>query len=267
MQRIEYRTQDKSDWPRGPWDNEPDKIQWQDEVTGLPCLIVRGPVGALCGYVGVPKSHPAYGLSYDGSPGPEFKKWHKASREAMRKAHEKARRNPTGPRRPRMDDYELPPSPQTVPGIGEAIAHIEVHGGLTFANGCATINRKVWRHCMAQIRASAAEAKRYPRGDAAERVKEWEENGWNDFDKWRDDQEARAICHRAEGREKKVHWFGFDCAHAGDLAPEMEKFRKAMGSRLFEDNQYRDIAYVTEECESLALQLQKIEREYNGKGL
>jgi hypothetical protein len=37
----------------------------RDEETGLPCLIVRGPVGALCGYVGVPVGHPWHGLGYD----------------------------------------------------------------------------------------------------------------------------------------------------------------------------------------------------------
>lgn len=67
MQTIEYRTIDKSSWPRGAWDSEPDKRQWLDEATGLPCLIVRnGPeLGALCGYVGVPKGHPAHGKEYD----------------------------------------------------------------------------------------------------------------------------------------------------------------------------------------------------------
>ena len=49
MQRIEYRTIDKSQWGEGPWQDEPDKIQWQDEETGLPCLIVRGHMGFLCG--------------------------------------------------------------------------------------------------------------------------------------------------------------------------------------------------------------------------
>lgn len=48
MDTREYRTIDKSD---GEWKDEPDKIQWQDEATGFPCLIVRGPSGALCGYV------------------------------------------------------------------------------------------------------------------------------------------------------------------------------------------------------------------------
>ena len=65
MEFKEYRTTDKSAWNRGPWDQEPDKRQWQDEATGLPCLIVRGPAGALCGYVGVPEGHPAHGKDYD----------------------------------------------------------------------------------------------------------------------------------------------------------------------------------------------------------
>jgi len=64
METLEYRTIDKSGWQRGEWDTEPDKRQWQDAETGLPCLIVRGPMGALCGYVGVPEGHPAHGKDY-----------------------------------------------------------------------------------------------------------------------------------------------------------------------------------------------------------
>src|SRR5581483_7299765 len=55
---------DKSIWPRGEWDDEPDKKQWQDKETGLPCLIVRGGGGALCGYVGVSEGHPFFGKDY-----------------------------------------------------------------------------------------------------------------------------------------------------------------------------------------------------------
>lgn len=65
MQTVEYRTMDKSAWGPGPWQDEPDKAQYQDEVTGYPCLIVRNFLGALCGYVGVNKGHPAYGREYD----------------------------------------------------------------------------------------------------------------------------------------------------------------------------------------------------------
>ncbi len=62
MEYKEYRTVDKSLWNRGPWDSEPDKVQFTDEETSLPCLIVRGPSGALCGYVGVPEWHPFFGV-------------------------------------------------------------------------------------------------------------------------------------------------------------------------------------------------------------
>ncbi len=68
MQTLEYRTIDKSTWPQGPWQNEPDKRQWRDEATGLPCLIVRGPMGALCGYVGVPNGHLYYGIDENEVP-------------------------------------------------------------------------------------------------------------------------------------------------------------------------------------------------------
>ncbi len=68
MKTLEYRTEDKSTWDRGEWDDEPDKMQWQDEATGYPCLIHRNTMGALCGYVGVSPGHPFYDKSYSGAP-------------------------------------------------------------------------------------------------------------------------------------------------------------------------------------------------------
>lgn len=65
MKTIEYRFIDKTEWQDGPWNYEPDKIQWPDEKTGLPCLIRRSSMGFLCGYVGVPPGHPWYGKGYD----------------------------------------------------------------------------------------------------------------------------------------------------------------------------------------------------------
>jgi hypothetical protein len=67
MKRIEYtKTFDRKNWRAGVWDNEPDKVQWPDKATGLPCLIKRNPfMGNLCGYVGVPPEHPWYGKNYD----------------------------------------------------------------------------------------------------------------------------------------------------------------------------------------------------------
>ncbi len=60
-----YTTVDKTGWADGPWMSEPDKVQWLDEATGYDCLVVRGPSGALCGYVGLPPEHPCHGVDYD----------------------------------------------------------------------------------------------------------------------------------------------------------------------------------------------------------
>ena len=65
MNELEYRTADKSQWFRGEWDNEPDKMQFTDEETSLPCLIVRNDGGALCGYVGVSDGHPFFAKHYN----------------------------------------------------------------------------------------------------------------------------------------------------------------------------------------------------------
>lgn len=47
----------------GPWVHEPNRHEWRHE--GFPCLIVRNPMGALCGYVGVSKGHPWFEKSYN----------------------------------------------------------------------------------------------------------------------------------------------------------------------------------------------------------
>lgn len=52
-------------WPSGPWDGEPDKVQWKDAATGMPCLAVRNWRGNWCGYAGVAPSHPLYGKDYN----------------------------------------------------------------------------------------------------------------------------------------------------------------------------------------------------------
>lgn len=154
----EYRTIDKTGWGDGPWQAEPDKRQWADKATGLPCLIVRGPMGALCGYVGVSKDHPGHGMDYDA-----------------------------------LSNKLLPD--------GE---YIDVHGGLTFADGC---------------------------GHGAD--------------------ESKGICHiPAPGEPDDVWWFGFDCAHPGDMMPDRGRI-----SLVDLGDVYRDAAYVTAECAALAKQL------------
>ncbi len=65
MLSIAYRSRDRTGWGAGPWDNEPDKLQFTDPATGAPCLAVRGSIGAWCGYVGVPHGSPLFGHDYN----------------------------------------------------------------------------------------------------------------------------------------------------------------------------------------------------------
>ena len=65
MQAKEWTFIEKKHWGPGPWARESDKYQFMDEATGLPCLIVRNELGALCGYVGVSEGHPAYQKDWD----------------------------------------------------------------------------------------------------------------------------------------------------------------------------------------------------------
>jgi hypothetical protein len=54
---------DKTDWPDGPRNGEPDRIEWRDATTAIPCLMVRNLVGVWCGYAAVPPGHPWHGVS------------------------------------------------------------------------------------------------------------------------------------------------------------------------------------------------------------
>ena len=117
-----------------PWLTEPDRLEWKDEATGLPCLIVRvSGHGALCGYVAVPPGHPWHGTDYAAC----------FERPACHVHEDKGwcTHEPDG--------------------------HVKVHGGLTYSGRC--------------------------RGK---------------------------VCHvAAPGEPEDVWWFGFDCAHLGDLIP------------------------------------------------
>lgn len=70
-----------------------------------------------------------------------------------------------------------------------------------------------------------------------------------------------AICHTPEaGEPDSVWWIGFDCAHAWDMSPGMAALARdsalvGMAYALDRDRVYRDLEYVTTECERLAQQL------------
>ena len=155
-------TIDKSKWPRrGPWDSESDKMEWTDIDTGMACLIVRGPSGALCGYVAVEESHPLYEKYYGD-----------------------------------LWNYDT-----------EEGTDINVHGGLTYSDFC---------------------------------------------------QEVGRICHTPEeGKPDNVWWFGFDCAHSGDICPSYQKEDMEICGIPYT---YKDVDYVTRQVESLARQLKQVEK-------
>ena len=65
------------------------------------------------------------------------------------------------------------------------------------------------------------------------------------------------VCHVAQtGRPERAYWFGFDCAHAGDLMPAIGRIHE--GDRY--KDVYRDANKVHVGCANLAVELQNYER-------
>lgn len=92
---------DRSKWPSGPWDNEPDKLVWKTK-TGLPGMLLRNGVGALCGYVAVPSEHKLHGIGY-------------------------SKRIPSDEVGPPEEYSDYSSSPE---------GKLKVHGGVTFSDSC-----------------------------------------------------------------------------------------------------------------------------------
>jgi len=63
VERLRNEFEDRDQWASGPWDNEPDKLDFV--CNGFPCMIIRNPLGVLCGYVGIPPGHPWYEKHYN----------------------------------------------------------------------------------------------------------------------------------------------------------------------------------------------------------
>lgn len=55
----------RSQWGDGPWQTEPDLVEWREDGIPYPLIIIRGMPGAWCGYAGLPPGHPLFG----GGPG------------------------------------------------------------------------------------------------------------------------------------------------------------------------------------------------------
>lgn len=221
MEAIEYRTVDKSEWGPGEWQDEPDKVQWKDEATGLPCLIVRNWSGALCGYAGVSEGHPLFAKDYsatlphecDGSCSAEY------------------------------DYHRYDASPAGM---------VSVHGGLTFSGFCFDASRERWEKWRANKPRWEAEAIKYPKGDAARSLREGA-GQFDDYEAWKLHAQQTSICHLpAPGEPDHVWWFGFDCAHSGDSCPGSDGLLKyGFGG----EAHYKDMDYVKGHVASLARQL------------
>lgn len=62
-EKVDIFHPDRTGWPPGPWDQEPDRVDFIH--VGFSCFVQRNSFGAWCGYVGVPEGHPAYERDYD----------------------------------------------------------------------------------------------------------------------------------------------------------------------------------------------------------
>lgn len=64
MEQLVSPPIDKTDWGPGPWQQEPDRVDFVH--AGIACFAKRHQTfGSWCGYVGVPREHPLYGVGYE----------------------------------------------------------------------------------------------------------------------------------------------------------------------------------------------------------
>ena len=124
METKEWSFMDKTEWGEGPWMREPDKRQFVDVATGLPCLIHRNHSGALCGYVGVTEGHPLFGQSY-------------STRVAKPVGFENRKATDTTPAIAVLIEALREDKDDT---ISLELA-IEVHGGLTYSGPCRPVRK------------------------------------------------------------------------------------------------------------------------------
>jgi hypothetical protein len=74
-----------------------------------------------------------------------------------------------------------------------------------------------------------------------------------------DEDDPSAICHIVEpGDPDRVWWLGFHCANGFDYAPALTMSAAVAMLHSTRLESYRDFAYVTSECLSLARQLKEV---------
>jgi hypothetical protein len=140
--------------------------------------------------------------------------------------------------------------PEGHPAFAKEYEHVDVnaHGGLTYSDFCTEATRESWERWRVAMHNRKAEVAKYPIGDSA---RAWREDGHliDDYEGWRQRNEARAICHvPVPGRPHRVWWLGFDCAHLYDATPGYSHQEPS-------DDTYKTRFYVESEVTSLAAQL------------
>lgn len=214
-----WTTVDKESWGTGVWEHEPDKAVWVDEETGLDCMIFRHPdAGHLCGYVGVPPDHPYHGIDYNQCP--------------------LLVREDDCPDRDE-DDFCCEHEP---------VHRFPVHGGLTFANDCQEPTPEEW---AAEFGLLSGDDLVLDRDDVAGLAA----GVIPSFAEWRRRKMPQRICHTPEeGRPEDVWWFGFDCAHLGDVSPGHGREIELLGR-----GTYKTFDYVKGQVEDLAASLAAVQ--------
>ena len=173
-----------------PWETEPSVDRW--EAYGFRCMILRthAETANLCGYVGVKRDHPLYGVRL----GERSTRLEYLLKRRMNETYD-SNRVPIGTILKGLAGMDIEPTPESA---------LSVHGGLTFA----------------------------------------------------------AKGRRKTPWDRSRFWFGFDCAHAGDLLPGFISLYRRLSEERGAGNLfrtmagvYRDFNYVRVETERLAAQL------------
>jgi hypothetical protein len=66
------------------------------------------------------------------------------------------------------------------------------------------------------------------------------------------------VTYSENSLDKDAQRIGFDCTHAGDRMPKMFNAETPMSNKIFENDVYRDLAFVIAECESMVDQILKV---------
>lgn len=226
MPEQTWRYVDRTGWLPGPWEREPDKVIWLS--FGLPCMVLRGPMGAFCGYVGVRKDHPLFAKGYD--------------ERVQRPADFDSR---TAEKAGIVDIMleALRPEPDGTVRLSLALA---VHGGLTYAGEHTPLSKEAyikWKdRFLGRQDKLLLEAATYPQGAAAKYLVRWAEAA-DSFVIWKTICETTTLSFPLD---EPLWIFGFDCSHAGDASPQRNSYAEDV---------YRNLAYVKADVEALAKQL------------